>query len=84
MRSKRTALLMRCIPRFGYQNTEVRMIDLDVSPESQMRDIWQRVNVYFAARRIHDAVYDVGVDNDGYYAVINDEAFGQDWGKPVL
>jgi len=42
------------------------------------------VQFYFAARGISDAVYDVNVDDDGWFAVINDEAYGQRWGTPLL
>ena len=31
-----------------------------------------------------DAVYDIEVDDDGYFAVINDEAYDVRWGTPLL
>ncbi len=81
---KKTALMIRCVPRYGYDNTEVRTIDLDVSRDAEEQELLEAVQFYFAARGISDAVYDVNVDDDGWFAVINDEAYGQRWGTPLL
>jgi len=34
---KRTALMFRCVPRFGFDNTEVRTIDLDLPADAGER-----------------------------------------------
>jgi hypothetical protein len=81
---KRTALMIRCVPRFGYDHTEVRAIDLDVTRDTHETELREAVQFYFAARGISDAVYDVGVDDYGFFAVINDEAYEMEWGKPLL
>lgn len=81
---KRTALMIRCVPRFGYENTEVRTIDLDVNPDAGEEELRHAVNFYFATRGISDAVYDIAVDDDGFFAVINDEAYDMQWGTPLL
>lgn len=80
----RTALMLRCFPRYGYDNTEVRTIDLDVSRQADLPVVERAVSIFFAARGIDEAVYDVGIDADGFYAIINDEAFAAAWGTPLL
>lgn len=81
---KKTALVIRCVPRYGYANTEVRAIDLGVSRRAPEPELRQALYFYFAARGITDAVYDIDVDEDGYFAVINDEAYQIPWGEPML
>lgn len=81
---KRTALMVRCVPRFGYDHTEVRTIDLDLGHEASEEQLRAAVTFYFAARGISDAVFDVLADDYGWYAVINDEAYEVDWGRPLL
>jgi hypothetical protein len=76
--------MIRCVPRYGYEKTEVRTIDLDVPQDADPHQLREAVYFYFAARGISDAVYDVGVDDDGYFAVINDEAYDAQWGRPLL
>ncbi len=76
--------MIRCVPRFGYDNTEVRTIDLDVSQHAEEEELRHAVYFYFAARGISDAVYDVAVDDDGWFAIINDEAYDNAWGTPLL
>jgi hypothetical protein len=76
--------MIRCVPRYGYEKTEVRTIDLDVPQDADPSQLREAVYFYFAARGISDAVYDVGVDDDGYFAVINDEAYDAQWGRPLL
>ena len=76
--------MIRCVPRFGYDNTEVRTIDLEVAREAEEEELRQAVYFYFAARGISDAVYDIAVDDNGYFAVINDEAYDVQWGTPLL
>lgn len=81
---KKTALMIRCVPRFGYDNTEVRTIDVDVVRDAEREDVLDAVGFFFASRGIADAVYDVDADDDGYFAVINDEVFEHTWGTPLL
>lgn len=81
---KRTVTAIRCMPRFGYDFAEVRTVDLDLPPgydETLLRVILER---YFNALGVHDAVYDIDVDNYGFFAIINDEAYYEDWGRPLL
>ncbi len=81
---KKTALMIRCVPRFGYQNTEVRTIDLDLPRDADEETLRDALTFYFAARGIGDALYDITVDDDGFFAVVNDEAFEVQWGTPLL
>lgn len=81
---KKTALMIRCVPRFGFDNTEVRIIDLDVLAGADEAGLQAAVEFYFASRGISDAVYDITTDDDGFFAVINDEAFDAAWGRPLL
>jgi hypothetical protein len=81
---KRTALMLRCVPRYGYENTEVRTIDLPLPQDVDERQLRDAVYFYFAARGISDAVYDIDSDEQGYFAVINDEAYDFKWGTPLL
>lgn len=81
---KKTALMVRCVPRYGYENTEVRTIDLDIPHDSEEDVLREAVTFYFAARGISDAVYDIAVDDYGFFAVINDEVYGTRWGTPLL
>lgn len=81
---KRTALMFRCVPRYGYDNTEVRTIDLDVPHDATEEQLEQAVYLFFASRGLTEAVYDIAVDDDGFFAVINDEAYDAQWGTPLL
>lgn len=81
---KKTGLMIRCVPRYGFERTEVRTIDLDLPPDAREEELHQAVCFFFAARGIGDAVYDIQVDEDGYFAVINDEAYNAQWGTPLL
>jgi hypothetical protein len=81
---RRLATTVRCVPRIGYSNTEVRTIDVGISDEAESHDLRDAVNFWFTSHGIADAVYDIGWDNDGIYAVINDEAYVVNWGRPLL
>jgi hypothetical protein len=81
---RRTALAIRCVPRYGYANTEVRTVDLDVPPDPDEDVLRDALTFYFTARGISDAVYDIAVDDYGFFAVINDEVYDQPWGRPLL
>lgn len=82
---KRLATSIRCVPRIGYANTEVRTIDVGVPDDAESQDLRQAVDIWFVSHGIDDAVYDIGWDNDGVYAVINDEAYQEgSWGRPIF
>jgi hypothetical protein len=81
---KKTALMIRCVPRFGYHNTEVRTVDLDLPHDADEGALRDALRFYFAARGMNDAVYDITADDDGFFAVVNDEAFEVQWGAPLL
>jgi hypothetical protein len=81
---KRVATTVRCVPRYGFENTEVRTIDLEGVEdfdEAQFREALER---WFAQHGIADAVYSIEADNNGYFAVINDEVFAEHWGARLL
>ena len=81
---KKTALMVRCVPRYGYERTEVRTVDLDVPRNAEEEQLREALTFFFATHGISDAVYDIDVDADGYFAVINDEAYEFQWGTPLL
>lgn len=81
---KKTALMMRCVPRYGYDHTEVRTVDLDVPRDADEQKLQQALYVFFSAHGISDAIYDIDVDDDGFFAIINDEAYEHQWGTPLL
>jgi hypothetical protein len=75
---------LRCVPRFGYEQTEVRTVDLEVLDAADERQLLEALRLWFAHRGIPDAVYDIAVDDNGFFAIINDEAYARNWGEPVL
>jgi len=81
---KRVATSIRCVPRFGYEGTQMRMLELDLPAELDDETLQRSLDHYFAHLGIADAVYDITVDDDGYFAVLNDEAFDDDWGTPIF
>ena len=81
---KKTALMIRCVPRYGFDNTEVRTVDLDLPRDADEETLREALTFYFAGRGISDALYDITVDDDGFFAVINDEAYAFHWGTPLL
>jgi hypothetical protein len=81
---KRTALAIRCVPRYGYKNTEVRTVDLDLPHDADELALRQALTFYFAVRGISDAIYDLDTDDSGYFAVVNDDIYAQAWGTPLL
>ena len=81
---KKVATTVRCVPRYGYENTQVRVVELEM-PEGDDERVLRAVLVrWFAQIGIADAVFDIDVDDDGFFAVINDDAFAHNWGEPVL
>ncbi|MBK9126666.1 MAG: hypothetical protein IPM13_02555 [Phycisphaerales bacterium] len=81
---RKTAYMVRCVPRYGFDNTEVRTIDLDLPPFAEHDELEHALGFYFASRGISDAVFAIECDADGYFAVINDEVYERQWGKPLL
>lgn len=81
---RKTALMVRCVPRYGFENTEVRTVDLDVPHDADESTLQEALTFYFAGRGISDALYDIAVDDNGFFAIVNDEAYDYTWGRPLL
>lgn len=81
---RKTLTTIRCVPRYGYKHTEVRTVDLELPDGSDEQELLAALRVWFAHRGIPDAVYDIANDDDGFFAIINDEAYQREWGAPVL
>ena len=81
---KRTLTTVRCVPRFGYEFAQVRSVDLDLPEGWDDDDLKLMLTTWFAQRGIADAVYSVEADDDGFFAVINDEVFHEQWGEELL
>ncbi len=81
---KRTATTIRCVPRYGYPGTEVRVVDLDLPEDLEDEALLEALRFWFTLRGLPQAVYDLGVDDDGYFAIVNDEAYSHPWGAPLL
>ncbi len=82
--TRKTVTSIRCVPRYGYDFAEVRSLDVEVGnmfDEEILRDAIER---FFLMQGIGDAVYAIDVDDDGYFAIINDEAYQDDWGEAVF
>ncbi len=81
---RKTLTTVRCVPRFGYEHAEVRTVDLDLVDTADERELRSVLQNWFAHRGIADAVFDVAADNNGFFAVINDEVYREDWGEALL
>lgn len=81
---KRVATTIRCVPRVGLENTDVRLVDLDLPGNADDQALFSALNAWFAEHGIADAVYDIATDDDGFFAVVNDEAYLYEWGTPLL
>ena len=81
---RKTLTTVRCVPRYGFEYAQVRTLDLDLLDESDQEELRAALEAWFAARGIPDALYDVAVDDHGFFAVINDEAYRHDWGEALL
>ncbi len=81
---KRTLTTLRCVPRFGYDFTEVRTVDLDIEADADELALEHALRDYFAQRGIVDAVFGIAADDSGFFAIINDEAYHHDWGERLL
>jgi hypothetical protein len=60
----------------------VRLLDVDWGGDDQ-RELHEALDRWFREHGIADAVFAVEVDDDGYFAVVNDEVFEQHWGRPI-
>jgi len=81
---RKTLTTVRCVPRYGYEHTEVRTVDLELLDAADERELLAALQTWFNQRGIPHAVYDVDVDNDGFFGIINDEAYREEWGEAVL
>jgi len=81
---RKTLTTVRCVPRFGYDHTQVRTVDLDLFDTTDEHELLAALRVWFAQRGIADAVYDLTTDDDGFFAIINDEVYREDWGESVF
>ncbi len=80
----RTLTTIRCVPRYGYDYAEVRTVDLELPEEFDESRLAATLERWFAQRGVESAVYDIQADDNGFFAVVNDEAYQSSWGKPLL
>jgi len=81
---RKTLTTVRCVPRFGYDHANVRTVDVDLLDLSDEQELLVALRTWFAHRGIADAVYDVAADDNGFFAIINDEAYHHSWGEELL
>jgi len=81
---RKTVTSLRCVPRYGYPFADVRTVDLDIRDTHDEDELRLAVQVFFSAIGVVDALYDIDVDDDGYFAIINDDAYREDWGDSLL
>ena len=81
---KKTLTTIRCVPRYGYDHTDVRIVELDLIDEVDERELLGVLRAWFEMRGISEAVYDVAFDDDGIFAIVNDEAYHEQWGASLL
>ena len=81
---RKTLTTIRCVPRYGFEHAEVRTIDLELVDLADEQEVLNALRTWFAQRAIADAVYDVAVDDRGFFAVINDDAYHQEWGEALF
>ena len=81
---RKTATTVRCVPRYGYDNTEVRVVDLDLARDAEESELFEALRYWFNSRGIAEAIYDFDVDDNGFFAIINDEVYEESWGTPLL
>ncbi|MGE0482354.1 MAG: hypothetical protein AB7Q17_17995 [Phycisphaerae bacterium] len=84
MTMKRIATTVRCVPRLGLESTEVRAVDLDLPEGAEPHEVHEALDRFFTQRGIAEAVYDIEADDNGFFAVVNDEIYGEEWGKPLF
>jgi hypothetical protein len=81
---RKTLTTLRCVPRYGYDHAEVRTIDLDLLDTTDEHELLAAAQNWFAHRGIADAVYDIAVDDNGFFVIVNDEAYRHAWGEALL
>lgn len=81
---KKIATTIRCVPRLGYHYAQVRTVDVDVFDETDADELMAALTRWFAVRGIADAVFAIEPDDNGYFAIVNDEAFLHKWGSPLF
>lgn len=81
---KRIATTVRCVPRYGYDYTQVREVDLELPEGWDDHQLNAALSQYFSYKSIADAVFAIDSDEGGFFAVINDEAYLQNWGEPLI
>ena len=81
---KRTLTTIRCVPRFGYDFASPRTIDFDLPHHFDENDLEGVMLEWFSARDLVDALFAVEFDDEGYFAIVNDEAFHVEWGEPLI
>lgn len=59
-------------------------MEVDVCEDFAQPELARALDRWFAVRGIADAVFAVDQDDEGFFAIINDEAYAQDWGQPLL
>ena len=69
--------------RCGFDNTEVRTVDLEAPANADQAQLHRLLNHWFVQRGIEEAVFAIELDDKGYLAIINDEAYHQPWGTPL-
>lgn len=84
MTQRKTSTKVRCVPRFGYDYADVREIEVDVENAHDDVELRTAVDKWFAHIGIAEALFDLDVDDDGYFAVVNDEAYQRNWGQPLF
>jgi hypothetical protein len=81
---RKTLTTVRCVPRYGFEHTEVRTIDLELRDVADEHELLAALQTWFNQRGIADAVYGIDVDDDGFFGIINDEAYQEQWGEAVF
>ncbi len=81
---RKMATSIRCVPRYGFDNTEVRSVSLAVQDENEERELHEALQYWFLSRGISNAIYAFDVDDNGYFAIINDEVYDKRWGTPIF
>ena len=74
---------IRCVPRCGFEYTQVRTVDLEAPAHAEEHDLHRLLNHWFVQRGIEEAVYAIEVEDKGYFAIINDEAYKESWGTKL-
>lgn len=81
---KRTLTTVRCVPRFGYDFANVRTVEIDLPAGWDDDDLKPALETWFAHLGIADALYAIEADDNGFFAVVNDEAFRESWGDELF